>query len=576
MKTRNQAKRWFMQPIVVTAAMAFLGGNCAAAPAELINRYSFESEGSSTAYDSIGGQDGTVQPEAHQIGGSVVMDGGPESYVELPPGLISSTTISQNAVTLEAWADFGPLSTWMRLFDFGDSDGITGGYYLFFTPQGYGPDDLSIRLMASSGHEGGGGLYEDGVIVPGTLANSVNAHIVCVADFGLNTATIYLNGVLLGDDPDFTKELTDIHDVYSYLGKSLYPYDPNLVGSIHEFRIYDGALNPVEVAASYESGPDTPWIPADLKIVPHTLNLNSQGEWIIAFLGLPEGFDVADIDLESIRLKGLGHSGEIKAASYWMDEEAQILALEFSSAAVAGIVSSGVTNFLTVSGVVGANAAFAGTDDIRVIDLGQGTKYVPLPLPELTDDIRGDGWTSGWLYEVLFPSSDLLLGGVPFHFQADNVGNTIFFGGTLEAPEADTLVIPVGLRGVKTVYTLINSAYGAAGATIGSVTFVGSKGDTYTVDLIEGWNVRDHWYNVNAQGDDVFVNTTTDPSTIEAVFGINEPLNAHLDMQVFTLPGRFAGQTLTEIWFDSFLLDPYNAGKPFIAAATVEVVGGAP
>jgi hypothetical protein len=187
--------------------------------------------------------------------------------------------------------------------------------------------------------------------------------------------------------------------------------------------------------------------------------------------------------------------------------------------------------------------------------------FTTLTLPTLTDDIRT--WTDGSAYDPLFPSSSQTFAGVPFDFQSDANGNTVFYGGTLGSPADNTLDIPVNQFGIGTVYTLINTAFGVMGGDVGSITFNGSGGLTYTVDLIEGGNVRDHYYGG-------FVNTTSDPTTTEAVFGVNSPGNAHLDMQTITLPSQFSTATLTDIEFYSVGDDTY--GKPFLAAATVSTV----
>ena len=187
--------------------------------------------------------------------------------------------------------------------------------------------------------------------------------------------------------------------------------------------------------------------------------------------------------------------------------------------------------------------------------------FTTLTLPTLTSDIRT--WTDGSAYNPLFPSSSPTFAGVPFQFQSDPNNNTIFFGGTLTDPAAGTLDIPVNQYGVGTVYTLINTAYGSLGADVGSITFNGTGGLTYTVQLVEGVNVRDHFYGG-------FVDTTSDPSTTEAVFGLSAPGNAHFDMQAFTLPSQFNTATLTDIEF--FSVADESVGKPFLAAATVLAV----
>jgi len=47
-----------------------------------------------------------------------------------------------------------------------------------------------------------------------------------------------------------------------------------------------------------------PWptIPATLDVNPDTLNLRSEGQWITAYIELPEGYNVSDIDVSTILL----------------------------------------------------------------------------------------------------------------------------------------------------------------------------------------------------------------------------------------------------------------------------------
>ncbi len=179
--------------------------------------------------------------------------------------------------------------------------------------------------------------------------------------------------------------------------------------------------------------------------------------------------------------------------------------------------------------------------------------YTPLSLPTLNTDIRT--YTSaGSEFAPLFtqPVTPNTLGGTPFDLQLSASGNNAFIG-------PGSLVIPVNVYGVDNVDTLINSIYGTTGTTTGSITFNGSV-SSYTVDLIEGDNVRDHFYGN-------YVNTTSSPDVTQAVFGINSPGNEHLDMQNFILPSVFNTQMLDSITFDSY---GYGnpLGTPFIVGAT--------
>ena len=80
--------------------------------ATLTHRYTFNSDTS----DSVGTANGTLQGGANVSGGSLVLDGNPGSYVELPPGLLQGYP----AVTVDTWVTFNTAQTWARLWYFGD------------------------------------------------------------------------------------------------------------------------------------------------------------------------------------------------------------------------------------------------------------------------------------------------------------------------------------------------------------------------------------------------------------------------------------------------------------------------
>jgi hypothetical protein len=135
---------------------------------------------------------------------------------------------------------------------------------------------------------------------------------------------------------------------------------------------------------------------------------------------------------------------------------------------------------------------------------------------------------------------------------------TIFGPGT---PVASTYTFGVNLPGVQTVYTLINSSFGQDGDTIGSVKFTGTGG-TFTFDLTEGLNVRDHF-----QGG--FENSASNLFGT-ASFGAGNPAPDRLDAQEFNVAGI---GTLTSIEFDqSGTIDAKGnlAGLPFLAAITTD------
>jgi hypothetical protein len=119
---------------------------------------------------------------------------------------------------------------------------------------------------------------------------------------------------------------------------------------------------------------------------------------------------------------------------------------------------------------------------------------------------------------------------------------------------ADTYTLPIGLAGVTTVYTVMNSAFGETPYTIGSLVFTGSGGATYTYSLTEGDNIRDHA-------------TTYFNDSAPNIYGTKDYGSGdHLDVQKIVLPSSFAGQTLTSVTFNSA---DQGEGDSFLAAITV-------
>jgi len=137
--------------------------------------------------------------------------------------------------------------------------------------------------------------------------------------------------------------------------------DPNYVAEPNETdldgkpRVIGGRID----MGAYEYSPP---IPAEVRIVPRTINLASKGKWITCQIWLPEDYDVVDIDSNSVFLEG-----EIEPESFRVDEEEQVAIVRFSRSEVQGILAPGEVE-LTVSGELTDGTRFEGADTIRVID----------------------------------------------------------------------------------------------------------------------------------------------------------------------------------------------------------------
>jgi predicted outer membrane repeat protein len=120
-------------------------------------------------------------------------------------------------------------------------------------------------------------------------------------------------------------------------------------------RVMDGRID----MGAYEYGGA---MSAEVDIEPNTLNLQSKGKWITAFLQLGEDYNVAYIDPDSVFLEG-----DIGPDRFWITEDEQVAVAKFDRSEVQAILNVGEVE-LTITGRLTDGTAFQGTDIIKVID----------------------------------------------------------------------------------------------------------------------------------------------------------------------------------------------------------------
>jgi hypothetical protein len=239
--------------------------NLAEAHPGLAHRYSFSIDAS----DSIGAADGVLCGDALITNNTVLLDGSPGTYVNLPGGLVSGCS----AASVEFWATFGVNSNWARVFDFGETNGAYGQDYLAFSPHGdYGQ---TLGLSTSAGSDS---LNSEPAL------DGESLYVACVVDPANGYCAIYTNGVLETAATTSVPQLSGVSAALSWLGRSLFSSDAWLGGAIDEFRIYDADLTPAQIMADYQGGPNGLAMPVSLAAPP-----SSQG-FTLAWPSFAAGF----------------------------------------------------------------------------------------------------------------------------------------------------------------------------------------------------------------------------------------------------------------------------------------------
>ena len=239
----------------------------------LAHRYSFVSDAS----DSVGTADGTVLgPDANAGVPATINNGlhlpgstggfGNSGYVSLPNGVIAGDT----SITVECWATQNQGNGWAELWDFGN-DGNDNFAFIPFPVN-------NNNNIGTVDHLGGNNPEIDtGIAYP----NGSQQYVAVTYNNTAQLDSIYLNAVKIGT-------LTTANSpgnlggtggtTQNYLGNDVYG-DWQFDGTVYEFRIWDGAVSPVYLAASAAAGPSvvvTNLIPTALNVSVATTMIGSQ------------------------------------------------------------------------------------------------------------------------------------------------------------------------------------------------------------------------------------------------------------------------------------------------------------
>lgn len=241
-----------------------LGATISSMAQTMTDRYSFFAATNNTpmAVDSLRTNfNGTLFNDAVITGGQLQLDG--NAYVQLPAGVITN----DHAVTIEVWGDYPATgqSGWGNLFDFGapsvaDAPGQADSHSISFCVH-TGAGTTGDLDAAISDFDDANVNRQNCYVVPqgvdDPLAGLVGAYVAAVFNPPSGYIAIYTNGVLAAKLTGVTNTITPgVWDASNFIGKDNWPDTP-MVGSLDEFRIWNGALTGQQIAASYQSGPST-------------------------------------------------------------------------------------------------------------------------------------------------------------------------------------------------------------------------------------------------------------------------------------------------------------------------------
>jgi len=196
---------------------------------------------------------------------------------------------------------------------------------------------------------------DDSWIISHPMTKGTWHQVAGVYDDNTMTSKLYLDGNLVDEISSPRPENLQAYNVY--VGGSW--FGPPGEVYLDELRISNIARTEFTVP-----GPATIEVAVDID--PDVLNLESRGRWITCYIWLPEPYDVADVDPDTILL-----NGQVSPAWSWIDEAEQMLMAKFPRSQTQEILEPGEVE-LTVTGELIDGTKFEGSDTIKVIDKGSG------------------------------------------------------------------------------------------------------------------------------------------------------------------------------------------------------------
>jgi len=222
--------------------LSFLGGS--AHSATLAHRWSFDLDPT----DSVGGNTGILEGGATITPGQLTLTGLGSSVdanrMTFTSPIDIGTNFGPTGVTIETWYTDTGTGTWGKLFQFGNN--AVG-------------EELAYTHTRGNGEMSG--IDRDGAKLLGEQVSQNEEHHLVITVSTDGNLNAWVDGERKLTDTD-TNDLSNVNTTFEAIGATSWG-DPGMTGSVNEFRIYEGELTPLEVAASTEAGPDELFVVSD-------------------------------------------------------------------------------------------------------------------------------------------------------------------------------------------------------------------------------------------------------------------------------------------------------------------------
>jgi DUF1680 family protein len=179
----------------------------------------------------------------NRFGKVLSLSGESNSFVTIPGEALTDL----ESLSISGWIYLRSKQPGQRFFDFGKD----AGKHFFAAPAGTNTQEGYQAMI--TGEKGD----KKGAVSPALELNKW-VHLAIVIDMPSKSLVTYVDGRPVGESNDIPKELTAVFgpqpgEKLLYIGKSLFPGDPNLDAMIRDFRIYRVPLSKNQTAGIYNN-----------------------------------------------------------------------------------------------------------------------------------------------------------------------------------------------------------------------------------------------------------------------------------------------------------------------------------